>query len=42
MVKPVWQQKIIAKLEANPLKLAGKKVSLREITNYDCFHTTSE
>jgi len=69
MAKPVWQQKLQAKLDSAPLVFvfatvpkgtpikdipdpqikhikclaagdkAGKKVTLRQITNYNCFNT---
>jgi len=57
MAKPVWQQKLQAKLDSKPLffvgkthvvkheaclspsEKKGKKVSLREIVNYNCFNT---
>lgn len=60
MAKPVWQQKLQATLEANPLvfvgrtdvikhqscldpsEKAGKKITVRLITNYNCFNTCAK
>lgn len=60
MAKPVWQQRLQEKLDANPLcfvkgtvtvkhvacldpsEKARKKVSLREVVNYNCFNTCAK